>query len=184
MRTYKTEGIILKRRNLGETDRILTVFSQIDGKIQVKAPGVRKITSRRAPHVEGLNLSIFSLYKSSRSSLAFVTEAETLENFSSVKNDLAKIGYAYYICELINGLCAEGQENRGVFSLLKATLCALSRDSQVNLIVKFFEKELLAHLGFWGEAKMLQTEDSRIVMERLLERKLKTSCVMPLFAQV
>src|SRR3989344_7960232 len=107
MRTFKTEGFIIKRRNFGEADRILTIFSKHYGKIQAKAPGARKITSKRSPHIELLNLSVFTLYKSSRSTMSIVTEASTLKTFSSIKRNLKKIGFSFYICELINNLCAE-----------------------------------------------------------------------------
>ena len=181
--SYKTEAIILKRRNFGEADRILTIFTKYNGKITVKAPGVRRITSRRSSHIELLNLSIFTLYKSSKTFFPIVTEAQTIENFSLIKDNLHKIGYAYYICELINGLCAENQENRSVFFFLRSTLSALSQTLDAHGLVKKFERDLLAELGFWSEAKLLQTQDSQTVMERLLERKLKTMRVMPLFLQ-
>ena len=182
MRTYKIEGIVLRRRNLGEADRILTVLSRESGKISIKAPGVRRIPSRRSSHVELLNHSKFTLYDSSKTFMPIVTEAQTLEDFSSIKDNLHKIGYAYYICELINGLCADNQENRNVFFLLKTTLLSLAQDNNAKLVIRYFEKELLSELGFWPEAKLLQTQDSRSIMERLLERKLKTIRVMPLFA--
>lgn len=182
MRTYKIEGIVLKRRNLGEADRILTILSRESGKISVKAPGVRRIPSRRSSHVELLNCSVFTLYQSSRTFLPIITEAQTFESFSPIKRDLNKIGYAYYICELINGLCADNQENRNVFFYLKSTLLSLSKTSDALNLIKNFEKNLLTQLGFWSEAKLLETHDSRIVMEKLLERKLKTLRLMPLFA--
>jgi len=191
-RTYKIEGIVLKRLNLGEADRILTVLSRESGKISVKAPGVRRIPSRRSSHVELLNLSQFTLYTSSKNFMPIVTEAQTLESFSGVKKNLKKIGYAYYICELVSGLCADNQENRSVFFLLKNVLFSLEKEKNYLELISSFEKDLLQTLGFWKEASMLQTpasakaqsgrQDSRIVMERLLERKLKTIRVMPLFA--
>ena len=182
MKTYKIEGIILRRRNFGEADRILTILSRESGKISVKAPGVRRIPSRRSAHVELLNLSQLTLYKSSRSFMPLLTEAQTMEDFSSIKDDLHKIGYAYYICELINGLCADNQENKNVFFYLKSTLSALSQTSNAKALVKNFERNLLSILGFWPEVKLLQTCDSQTVMERLLERKIKTLRVLPLFA--
>ncbi|KKQ29631.1 MAG: repair protein RecO protein [Candidatus Levybacteria bacterium GW2011_GWA2_37_36] len=202
MRTYKIEGIVLKRRNLGEADRVLTILSRESGKIIVKAPGVRRIKSRRSPHVELLNLSQFTLYKSSRTFMPIVTEAQTLEDFSPIKSDLHKIGLSLYICELINGLCADNQENRDAFFLLKNVLTKLSIEESSSELVSCFEKELLRTLGFWREAELLETptsakastfanasadksagkQDSRTVMERLLERKLKTLRVIPLFA--
>lgn len=181
-RSYKIEGIILKRRNFGEADRILTVLSRESGKISIKVPGVRRIPSRRSSHVELLNHSQFTLYSSSKTFMPIVTEAQTLESFSSIKKNLKKIGYAYYICELVNGLCPDNQENRSVFFHLKSTLLTLSQTSNLQDLVKKFEKDLLATLGFWHEAKLLQTQDSQTVMERLLERRLKTIRLMPLFA--
>lgn len=182
MRTYKVEGIVLKRKNLGEADRILTILSKEFGKISVKAPGVRRIPSRRSSHVELLNHSSLTLYRSSRSFMPLLTEAQTLEDFSAIKSNLNKIGYAYYICELINGLCADNQENRNVFFHLKSTLSELAKVLDARSLVKKFEKDLLTELGFWSEAKLLQIQDSQTVMERLLERKLKTIRVMPLFS--
>jgi DNA repair protein RecO (recombination protein O) len=181
MRTYKTEGIVLRRRNLGEADRVLTILSREFGKMTVKAPGVRRIPSRRSSHVELLNLSQFTLYSSSKTFMPIVTEAQTFEDFSPIKSDLRKIGLALYVCELINGLCPENEENRNVFFQLKNILLELSDTLNAIDLVKKFEKNLLTELGFWSEAKLLQTQDSQIVMERLLERKLKTLRIMPLF---
>ncbi|MDO8583278.1 MAG: DNA repair protein RecO [bacterium] len=181
MRTYKIEGIVLRRRNLGEADRILTILSKESGKISVKAPGVRRIPSRRSSHVELLNHSQFTLYGNSKTFFPIVTEAQTLDGFFLIKDDLEKIGYAYYICELISSLCQENQENRNVFFHLKSTLSNLGHTADARLLVRKFEKELLSQLGFWSEAKLLETQDSRTVMERLLERKLKTIRVMPMF---
>lgn len=183
MRTYKIEGIVLKRRNLGEADRILTILSRESGKISVKAPGVRRIKSRRSAHIELLNLCQLTLYSGSKNFMPIVTEAQTLENFFGVKKNLKKIGYAYYICELINGLCADNQENRNVFFHLKSTLSNLSKTKDAHALIKKFEKDLLSELGFWSEAKLLKTQDSRTVMERLLERKIKALRVIPLFTQ-
>lgn len=181
MRTYRLEGIVLKRRNSGEADRILTVLSKESGKIKLKAPGVRRIPSRRSSHVELLNLSHFTIYASSKTFLPIVTEAHTLDDFSSIKKDLGKIGKALYFCELVNGLCPDNQENREVFLHFKNALSELSNSSDAENLIRKFEKNLLSELGFWTEAKLLELHGSKAVMERLLERKLKTLRVLPSF---
>jgi hypothetical protein len=94
---------------------------------------------------------------------------------------LNKIGWALYVCELTNGLCADNQENRGAFFHLKSILSELSNAKETLNLVKKFESDLLTELGFWSEARLLQTQDSQTVIEKLLERKLKTLRVMPLF---
>lgn len=171
MRTSKTEGIIIKRRNYGEADRLLTVLTKNNGKILVKATGIRRIASRRSPHVELLNHSILGLYKGK--SYALLTEAQTIDNFSPIKNSLEKIGYAYHLCELIDGFCPENQENTKIFYLLKNILTNISIDNPVS--IREFEIELLTTLGYWNRADML-TERFNIhnFMENILERKLKS----------
>ncbi len=178
MRTFKTEGFVIKRRNFGEADRILTIFSKHYGKMQAKAPGVRKITSKRSPHIELLNLSVFTLYKSSRSSLSIVTEASTLKNFSDLKGDLKKIGFSFYICELLNNLCAENQENNKVFYLLKDTLINLENFSSYDSILDEFEERLLAVLGFAPE--FYSIENRQAFIEGILEKKLRARDMIPL----
>jgi hypothetical protein len=130
MRNFRTEGIIIKRRNFNEADRLLTVMTREYGKIQIKAVGVRKITSRRGAHVELLNHTILHLYKGHTFSL--LTEAKMLDDFSSIKENFEKVGLAYHLCELVDGLCPENQENNNVFSLLQNTLTMLAHQKEAS----------------------------------------------------
>jgi DNA repair protein RecO (recombination protein O) len=171
MRTYKTEGFVIRRRNFQETDRILTVFTKKNGKIQLKAPGVRKITSRRSPHVELLNYSLFTIYQAK--SLPILTEVESIDVYSYLKNDLEKISLLYYICELIEGLCPENQENIQVFYLLKDFLNSLETEPSEDLIRKF-ELKLLIILGYYRVDQLTDKISTTVLIERILERKLKT----------
>ena len=179
MRTHKTEGIIIKRRNYGEADRILTVFTKYNGKIQVKATGIRRIPSRRSAHVELLNYSVLNLYKGNN--MPILTEAQVINNFSEIKDDFQKIGEAYHLCELIDGLCPENQENTKVFYLLKNIFKNLSdeiyENIQVSKIIREFELELLTTLGYLSldKAEMLiDNVNTQSFIENILERKLKS----------
>src|ERR1700691_3974014 len=120
MRNFRTEGIVIKRRNFNEADRIVTVMTRDYGKLQIKATGVRKITSRRSAHIELLNHTVLHLYKGHTFSI--LTEAKVLDDFAPVKAHFDKVGFAYHLCELVDGLCPENQENRNVFFLLQRTL--------------------------------------------------------------
>lgn len=178
MRTYKTEGIILRRRNIGEYDRIVTVFTKQFGKIQVKAPGVRKITSRRCAHIEPLNKSLLTLYKG-KNVIPLLTEAQTIESFQNVKEDLTKVGFSYHICELINELCPENQENYRVYDLFVDTLATLGTEDNPSDLIYLFEVELLKHLGFYNNSAF-QINPSSFV-EQILEKRLKTKQLLPRF---
>lgn len=207
MRTYKTEAIVIKRRNIGEADRILTIFTKDQGKCIVSAKGIRRIPSRRSAHVELLNNSILTLYQARHSPI--LVEAVSLQTFDLLKQDLGKIGFAYHICELIDGLCPENQEHHQVYFLLKNTLhrlnrcslsfrsasggeksqgdlsvatsafgeATLSRDDML-MIIHEFEVELLTLLGYWHKPQAASLSmDTQAFIENILERRLKSKRV-------
>lgn len=190
MKTFKTEGIIIKRKNYGEADKILTVLTKYNGKIQVRAVGIRRIPSRRSAHVELLNQSMLNLYRGR--SIPILTEAQTIEDFADLKNDLIKIGQAYHICELIDGLCPENQENSKVYYLLKNILINLAENPYLDAYsatIREFEIKLLTTLGYlpagrqdWNKTNMLNEKfDTRDFIENILERRLKS---LRLFAKL
>lgn len=181
MRAFKTEGIVIKRKNFREADRILTIFTKNKGKISVKAKGVRKITSRRSPHIELLNYSLFNLHQPV-GGMPILTEVESVKNFPKLKKDLKKIGTAFHFCELVDGLCAEGQENEQVFELLEKALDTISKDDRLELIAYRFELKLLKLLGFSHENQVLQMEEMPEYIESILERRLKTRQILPQFS--
>jgi len=178
MRSFKTEGIIIKRRNFNDADRVLTVFTKEQGKIQVKAVGVRKITSRRSSHIELLNHTVLSLYRGP--SFIVLTEAQTLQTYPELKNDLLKIGFAYHICEVIDGLCPEHQEQKAVFQLLCQTLHKLRFEVEITSLIHEFEISLLTLLGYWDNTKNMNINTHQFI-ENILERKLKSKRMLHKF---
>lgn len=145
MQAFKTEGIILKRRDFGEADRILTVFSLHRGKISVLAKGVRRITSRRAGNVELLNR--VSMFLHQGKNFLILAEAESLETFQKLKEDLTLSTYAYHILELVDKLTAENQENRILYGYLIEVLRRFSKNPR-QILVRVFEAKILSNLGF------------------------------------
>lgn len=145
MRGFKTEGIILKRRNYGEADRILSVFTLHRGKISVVAKGVRRIKSRRAGNVELLNRAVIYLHQGK--GMPILTEAQTLDSFQKIKDNLTLSTYAYHILELVNKLTAENQENRSLYGDLVEVLGWLSKNPR-QIFIRAFEAKILSNLGF------------------------------------
>lgn len=194
MHGFKTEGIILKRRNFGEADRILTVFTLQRGKISVLAKGVRRITSRRAGNIELLNRSILYLHQGK--GMPILTEATTLETYSKLKEDLTLSTYAYHIIELVNKLTAENQGNRTLYEHLVEVLRRLERKPR-QILIRSFEAKILSNLGFitfeqdllknleiysWDEIEKIEINEKeamelekilRYHLERVLESSLK-----------
>jgi DNA repair protein RecO (recombination protein O) len=179
MRVYKTEGIVLKRKNIGEADRLLTIFTKDNGKITVKATGVRKITSRRASHIEPLNHVVISLHKGAGTPV--LTEATTLFTHEGIKSNLKKVGLAYHICEIVDGLCAEGAENSGVFPLVETILTDIESGKSIVQRMYDFEMELLHLLGFYPKTQVATDFNPSYYIEEILERKLKARPLLHTF---
>jgi len=146
MPAYTTDGLILKRSNFGEADRILTVLTNRFGKISVIARGVRKITSRRAGNIEVLNLVKLHLFKAKSYTL---TEAEAQETFAKLKESLLLSTVAFHVIELIDRLVPEGQKNEKLFDLSVSVLKILEENPR-QIFLRAFEVKLLGMLGFWG----------------------------------
>lgn len=144
---FKTEGIVLKRRNFGEADRILTFFSKDRGKITILAKGVRRITSRRAGNIELLNRVIIYLHQGK--GMPILTEAQSLDTFPLLKGDLTLSTYAYHVIELVDKLTAENQENRTIYEHLVELLKRLEKNPR-QILIRAFEVKALAGLGFWS----------------------------------
>jgi DNA repair protein RecO (recombination protein O) len=94
-RVHQAEGIILKRRNFGETDRIITIFTRELGKISCIAKGVRKITSRRSGHVEVFHRVHISYHDGK--GMYLLTEVQSLDAHQGLSGDIVSVSYAYYI---------------------------------------------------------------------------------------
>lgn len=169
-RTYKTEGIILKRTNYGEADRILTIYTKHYGKIRVLAKGVRRITSRRGGNVELFNQAV--IFLSQGKNLDSLQEAQVVNSFKSWRNDLKKVVVAYYFCELVDKLTPEGQANPKVFQLLSRFLEKIATASLPEL-VRSFEEVLLTELGF-GIPKELKDRSKSLkdYIESITEKKI------------
>ena len=165
MHGIKIEGIILKRRNLGEADRILTVFCYQLGNISVLAKGVRRITSRRGGNVELLNRTIMFLHRAK--TFLILTEATTLNTYQKIKSDLTLSTYGYHIVELVDKLTAENQDNGILYGYLIEVLKRLERAPR-QILIRAFEVKTLSNLGFMSFlSKNVNTTESENITDLL-----------------
>lgn len=115
-RSEKLHGVILKRSNFNESDKIITIFTKEYGKIRSLAKGVRKIKSRRAPHLELFNQ--VEIYIHHGQTFDLITEAATIENYSGLKKELKLSGYLFYISEILDRILPENQPHEEVYLAL------------------------------------------------------------------
>ncbi|MBI4036994.1 DNA repair protein RecO [Candidatus Daviesbacteria bacterium] len=164
MPTFGTEGIIVKRKNFGEADRILTIITPYKGKISVLAKGVRRITSRRGGNVELLNKVKLHIFQGS--GLGILTEAESLQTFPKIKNDLILGSYGSHVVELADRLSAENQPNPAVYNLLLIVLTLLEKEPR-QIFIRAYEVKLLTSLGFWSSDQVEASSNILDILQKL-----------------
>jgi DNA repair protein RecO (recombination protein O) len=81
-RSYTSEGIVLARKNYGEADRIISVFSKDKGRIAFIAKGTRRPKSRKRGHIEIFNRVKFQAVTGR--GLDIITEAEVIDDFKDI----------------------------------------------------------------------------------------------------
>ena len=167
-RAYTSEGIVLTRRNFGEADRILVLYTKSFGRISLLAKGVRRPKSKKRGHVEVFNKINFQAV--SGRGLDIMTEAEVIEDFKSIRGSLKKISLTYYFMEVIGRITHEGEENTEIYNIL---LNALTKLKSANMLKKLrlnFITDLLIASGFWPADKILNAPDEKL--EEVIERQI------------
>lgn len=173
-RIYKTEAIILKRKIIGETDRILTIFSKQYGKIKVIAKGIRRTSSKRSPHLELFTHVDLVLHKGKI--WDSVTEVNTIETFQGLRKHLSRISIAYYLSELVDRLLPEKQEHADVFIFLAQSFHMLN-DGKYKKGREFCEQRslmLLQMLGYIPDAHAMDFMEIQAFIENIIGRRLNT----------
>jgi DNA repair protein RecO (recombination protein O) len=145
-RVYQTEAIVIKRTKLGEADRILTLYTPGYGKVRAVAKGSRRTTSKLGGHVELLTHS--TLLLASGRNLDIITQAQTINSFMPLKEDLQLMSCGLYISELIDAFTEEDEESQQVFMLLRDTLDQLSQGLKSDTVLRYFEIHLLELTGY------------------------------------
>ncbi len=138
---------MLRHADFGEADRILTIYARQLGKTRALVKGARKIASRKAGHLEPFTQVKLQLARGR--DFPLVTQADTIEAYLPIRDDLLLTAQAAYIIELLDRLTYEdGLENPGIFQLLTETLKRLATRADAWLTTRFYEMRLLDQLGF------------------------------------
>lgn len=150
-RVRSTHILVLRRRDVADADRLLTVLAPSEGKLELLAKGVRKTMSHKAGHLEPF-MHAQVLVAQART-WDIITEATTVESFRHLRENLDAIGRASYVCELVDSFAESGDEARPLWDLALFALRELDRAAQegasppVNLL-RWFDLQLLSLTGF------------------------------------
>jgi DNA repair protein RecO (recombination protein O) len=144
----RTRGLVLARQNIGEADRLMTVFTENYGKVKVIARGARKIKSKLAPHIEPFQL--IDLEYIEGKTFYILTGAERKAPKTESFRDLDNFRIISYLYEITDLAFQEKEPNKAIFRLLAEiteNYVHLSRDKE-NIVCRYYEFRLLSELGF------------------------------------
>jgi DNA repair protein RecO (recombination protein O) len=150
-RSIRVEAVVLRHTDWGEADRLLWLYTRDLGKVRAVGKGVRKPRSRKAGHLEPFTRVSLQLARGRE--ILIITQAETIDAYLALREDLLRIGYAAYVVELLDRFTFEEEENRSLYRLMVDTLSRLNSAPSKNtddlaLAVHYYEIRLLDLLGF------------------------------------
>ncbi len=141
MGLYRDEGIVLRTHKLGEADRIVSVLTRHHGKVRAVAKGVRKTKSRFGARLEPTTHLQLQFYEG-RSELHIIDQAETIDHFRAIREDLDRLTRAVSMLEAADQLGLEGEPNPALYQMLLGALRALAGHSGPLVLPAFFLKVL------------------------------------------
>jgi DNA repair protein RecO (recombination protein O) len=146
-RSFRAEAVVLRHSDWGEADRLLTIFTREAGKTRAIAKGARKIRSRKAGHLEPFTRVRLMLARGR--DLFIVTQADTVDAYQPIREDLLRTGYAAYVIELLDRFVYDDEgANPTIFHLLTETLSRLCCEPEPRLVVRYYEMRMLDQVGF------------------------------------
>ncbi|MDO4749729.1 MAG: DNA repair protein RecO [Eubacteriales bacterium] len=142
-----TRGLVLREVKYKEADKILTILTEDEGKITVRARGALRKGCRYSAATQLLTFSEMTLFHNhGRWSL---NEGSTVEQFLGIRNDLTGFALGTYFAELLEAVSDEDEPNPTLLSLGLNALFALSRKLYPPEHIKaVFELRLACLAGF------------------------------------
>jgi len=174
---YRTEAIVLDRKDFGEADRLLTLYTPGLGKVRAIAKGARRTTSRLSGHIELFTHT--ELLLATGRNLDIITQSQLIRSHERLREDLWRAALGFHVLELVNHFSEERLENPAVWEALLEVLRRLDEGSEPcpqsaetgliaetkglynpeppsqspELAVRFFEAQLLDHTGYRPELR-------------------------------
>ncbi len=129
-----TQGIVLRITDYNDRDALLTLLTVSNGRLTVKARGLRR---RNSPLIAPCQLLAYGEFTLSEYREQYtIQEAQSIELFTPLRQDLNRLSLGTYLAQVAEVLSQEDQPNPELQSLLLNCLYALSRLALPEMLVK------------------------------------------------
>ena len=147
---YRTQGLILKKTNRGESDRLFTIYTKDFGKLEILGKAVRKISSKLRSGIEIFYLSEVEFVQGK--TYKTLTDAILIEKFENLRKDFKKSKIAHKIVEISDNLISGQEPDQKIWQLFTETFkklnsLSLSINHSLTLYYYFFWN-LISILGY------------------------------------
>jgi len=143
---YQSRAIILRCRDLRESDQLLTIFSEKEGKITATAKGVKKPKSSLRGCVQPFCHSLLHFKRGREMDL--ITQGKIIDFFGNSREDFNRTLYSMYIMELLDKSLLERSPLPKLYEVLVAVLESLNDQGLNLLMLRYFESSLMINLGY------------------------------------
>ena len=140
---------MLRRRDFGEADRLVTLMTDRYGKVRALAKGTRRTKSRLGGHLEPYARTNVLIARGRN--LDIITQAQVVDSMNGLRSAEAAIVYSAHWAELVDLLMVEQQENRPCYLALIRALTSLDHGRSPSITSRIFESEVLTAAGFRPE---------------------------------
>jgi DNA repair protein RecO (recombination protein O) len=155
---YNYTAIILKKKKIGETDRLYTFYTLEAGKLQSIGRGIRKPQAKLAGHMETLNQS--DVIVARRHGLGNIASAITEQYFLNIKSDEAMLKQVFEAIAYFERLVDFEEKDEELFRLLQSYLMTINsldaekKQEKMRIVTQGFLFQLLSHLGYHLEMRL------------------------------
>ena len=151
----RTDAVVLRTRRQGETNKLVTLFTEDHGKLRVMANGARRPKSRFAGCLEvGWSVRIVCSLRDDRD-LHTLAEAELIRSRPALVADLRRLSYGAAACEIVDRLTIEHEPGRRLFRCLTGVLGGLEevRETQLEALFWYYQLRVAEALGYRPELR-------------------------------
>lgn len=143
----KTEGIVLSEMRFKDTSKILNVYTKNLGKISVMAQGAYKPKSQLIATTQPFSCCEFQLQKGR--SFYYISQADLIDSFYSMRDNMERITYGFYIMELLEKSTPDEEKNEKLYNLLEKGLSTLSKmDYDYLKFIVAYELKFISFSGY------------------------------------
>ncbi|MDO8741549.1 MAG: DNA repair protein RecO [Candidatus Roizmanbacteria bacterium] len=167
-RALKTEAIVLKKKDLLNKDVLISLFTQELGRLTVFAKGIKKLTSRRSPHLQTGNL--INILVSHKNDHYYLQESQIISGFSDLKKSDFKVKQLYSFLFVLDRLLPEQQKETKIYNLTKNFLIDLSKSSKKEGVIVEYLTEIMMSLGYLD--KSVSRSELKILIEEIINEKI------------